>query len=128
MTKKVPKIIEEVGFDFEWSEEKVWALDIPVEEMDIKELEWHFQVPFWFKQDGFYDLSPNEVMQEPEKHQAEYNRTINSNLDYPLDIMQNKDRWLLLDGLHRLVKAEILGMKKVKVRKIPRSKISEITI
>ena len=48
MTKKLPKIIEEVGFDFHWSEEKVWALNVPVEEMDIKDLEWHFDIPFWF--------------------------------------------------------------------------------
>ena len=127
MTKKLPKIIKDVGFDFDWSEKKVWALDIPVEEMNIKELGWHLEVPFWDKKNGYYDLMPSQVMQEPEKYKEEYDRTMNCNLDYPLDIMQNKGRWLLLDGLHRLVKAKILDIKKIRVRKIPRSKIPKIT-
>jgi len=40
--------------------------------------------------------------------------------------MENKGRWLILDGLHRLVKAYILKMKTVKVRKISRQKIPDI--
>ena len=38
MTDNIPQIIKDVGFDFSWSEEKVWALDVPVEEMAIEEL------------------------------------------------------------------------------------------
>ena len=37
--RKLPKIIKDVGFDFSWDESKVWALDVPVEEIDITELE-----------------------------------------------------------------------------------------
>lgn len=119
MNKKLPKIIKEVGFDFHWSEKKVWALDVPVEEVDILELEWHFDVPFWNTPDGYYDLTPNQVLSDPERYKAEFDRTMKSDLKYPLDIMFWKNSWLLLDGLHRLVKAKQLGMKKVKVRKIP---------
>ena len=35
---ELPKIIKDVGFEFSWDEPKVWALDIPVEEIPIKEL------------------------------------------------------------------------------------------
>ncbi len=41
-------------------------------------------------------------------------------------IMENKGRWLILDGLHRLVKAHMQGLKKVQVRVIPRERIPEI--
>ena len=127
MTKKVlPKIIEEVGFDFWWSEEKVWALDLPVEKIDIKELEWHFEIPFWNTKKGYYDLKPNDVINFPEHHQEEYDRTMKSVLSYPIDLMENKGRWLILDGLHRLVKAKILGKTKIEVRKVPCNKIPEI--
>ena len=126
MNKVLPKIIEDVGFDFHWSEKKVWALDIAVEEMDISELEWHFDVPFWNTPDGYYDLTPNQMLSEPEKYKIEFDRTMSSDLKYPLDIMFWKNRWLLLDGLHRLVKAKQLGMKGVKVRKIPVKSISLI--
>lgn len=37
-----------VGLDFgNWEEEKIWALKLPVEEISISELLWHFDVPFW---------------------------------------------------------------------------------
>jgi hypothetical protein len=126
MTKKLPKIIEEVGFDFNWSENKVWVLDISVEKIDIKELEWHFEIPFWNTKNGNYDLKPNDVINFPKNHQEEYYRTMKSDLSYPIDIMENKGRWLILDGLHRLVKAKMLGKTEVEVRKVPRSKIVEI--
>ena len=44
--RKLPKIIKEVGFDFSWDVKKVWALDYPVEEIEINELTWHFDIPF----------------------------------------------------------------------------------
>src|SRR3989338_8531584 len=70
--KVVPKIIKEVGFDFHWNVEKVWALNYPAEEIDIRELEWHFEIPFWSKKGGFYDLSPNDVISKPELFKEEY--------------------------------------------------------
>ncbi len=124
--KKLPKIIEEVGFDFDWSESKVWVLNLPVEKIPISDLSWHFEIPFWDFLDDNYNLSPNQVISDPVKFKAEYDRTMKADLSYPIDIMENKGRWLILDGLHRLVKAKILGHDKVIVRKIPRTEIPKI--
>lgn len=127
MKNKLPQIIKDVGFDFNWSEEKVWALDVPVEEMDISELEWHFDIPFWNTPNGYYDLTPNQVLEDQEKYKEEFERTMKTDLQYPLDIMFWKNRWLLLDGLHRLVKSKQLGLKMVKVRKISKELIPLIS-
>lgn len=126
MREDIPQIIKDVGFDFDWSEEKVWALDIPVEEIDIDELIWHFDVPFLWESGGVYNLTPREVLDNPDAHKGEYERTIKADLGHPIDIMQNKGRWLILDGLHRLMRASILGMRKVRVRKVPRERIPDI--
>ena len=125
MEKEIPQIIKDVGFDFDWSEEKVWKLDVPVVEMAIKELVWHFDVPFLWE-NGVYNLKPQSVIDNPESHKEEYARTMRADLMHPIDIMENKGRWLILDGLHRLMKASILGIKKVNVRKIPRERIPDI--
>jgi hypothetical protein len=45
MSRELPDIIKEVGFDFSWDERKVWELDVSAEEMPIDELTWHFDVP-----------------------------------------------------------------------------------
>jgi hypothetical protein len=125
MQENWPQIIKDVGFDFSWDEKKVWALDEPVVEMDLSELEWHFDIPFLWE-NGVYNLTPREVISNPEKHSKEYQRTLDADLSHPIDIMENKGRWLILDGLHRLMKASIQGQQKVQVRKIPRSRIFEI--
>ncbi|HNZ86355.1 MAG TPA: hypothetical protein PLD95_02010 [bacterium] len=125
MQKELPQIIKDVGFDFSWDEGKVWKLDEPISEMDIKELEWHFDIPFWCE-NGDYNLTPGVVINNPKKHKKEYERIMLCDLKYPLDIMENNGKWLLLDGLHRLTKAYIQGNKTVVVRKIPRERIPEI--
>ncbi|NYZ80118.1 ParB N-terminal domain-containing protein [Candidatus Micrarchaeota archaeon] len=123
----VPEIIKEVGFDFHWSEEKVWKLDYPSEKMNVAELEWHFKIPFiWNKKE--YDLNPIDVIENPSIYKKEYERTMNADLIHPIDVMKNKGRWLILDGLHRLMKAKALSMKEVSVRKIPRKEIPNIKI
>ncbi len=125
MKEEIPQTIKEVGFDFNWSEEKVWALDLPVEEMDITELIWHFDVPFLWE-NGVYNLKPQEVIDNPEVHKEEYERTMRADLVHPIDITENRGRWLILDGLHRLIKTSILGAKRVKVRKVRHERIPEI--
>lgn len=127
MKKEIPQIIKNVGFDFYWSEEKVWALNIPIEDMEIKKLEWHFDFPFWSTHDGYYDLKPNQVLNEPMKYQDEFERILKADTKYPLDIMFWKNRWLLLDGLHRLVKSKLKNNKTVKVRKISLDFIPKIS-
>ncbi|MDD3607205.1 MAG: hypothetical protein PHQ20_00170 [Candidatus Moranbacteria bacterium] len=126
MKEEIPQIIKEVGFDFSWEEEKVWKLNFSVETIDIQELTWHFDIPFLWENGGVYNLKPKDVIDNPKAHNEEYERTMKADLKYPIDIMENKGRWLILDGLHRLMKASILGQNSVSVRKIPRDKIPEI--
>ena len=127
MSKRIPQIIKDVGFGFSWDEKKVWALNYPPEEMNIDELTWHFDIPFHWHGGEVYNLKSREVIENPEKYRDEHERTMRADLSHPIDIMENKGRWLILDGLHRLMKSYIKGEKKVMVRKIPRERIPDIT-
>lgn len=126
MKEGLPEIIKQAGFDFDWENEKVWKLNIPVTKMELGELVWHFDIPFHWHKGGVYNLTSREIIENPSEHEAEYQRTMKADLKYPIDIMENKGKWLILDGLHRLMKAHIEGLKKVNVRIIPREKIPEI--
>lgn len=124
---EIPNTVLECGFDFDWDEKDVWKLDYQAEEISIKELEWHFEIPFWDLDNKRYNLTPNQVIENPNKYREQYQRTIASDINYPIDIMENKGRYVILDGLHRLVKCKILGIEKVTVRIIPRSEIKNIS-
>ncbi len=122
-----PQIIKDVGFDFDWDSRKVWSLDEPKVEIDITDLLWHFDIPFWEREGtDDYNLTAWEVIKNPEIVKSHFAKVQAADLSYPIDIMENKGRWLILDGLHRLVKAYLQDQKKVSVRKIPRSRIPEI--
>jgi hypothetical protein len=124
---KKPKVIEDVNFDFDWDIKKVWNLDIPTTEMDIQKLIWHFELPFWEKENtSDYNLTPQEVIDNVEGTKVHRKKIEETDLSHPIDIMEIKGRWSILDGLHRLVKVYEHGYKKVKVRIIPREKIPEI--
>lgn len=123
----IPESVLEYGFDFDWDEKDVWKLDYPSQTIDIKELEWHFSVPFWDWENSNYNLTPNQVMRDKEKYKEQYDRIMNSDIEYPIDIMENKGKYVILDGLHRLVKCKLLGNPKVNVRIIPRTEIPNIS-
>ena len=124
---KIPESVLKYGFDFDWDEKDVWALDYPIEDMEIEMLEWHLSVPFWNWANAWYVISPNDVIKNREYYKEQYDRIVASDIAYPIDIMENKGRFVILDGLHRLVKCKILGMNKVKVRIIPRNEIKNIS-
>lgn len=122
-----PKIIQNVDIPFKKDDAKIQSLDLPVEEMKIDELLWHFNYPFWEKEGtDDWNLAPWELIKDPTSQPTHYRRVQIVDLSYPLQIMRYKGRWLLLDGLHRLVKAYLEGKKIVQVRKVPKSAISLI--
>lgn len=113
---------EEHAFDLPfWRDnEKLWALNVPIEEMDMQELVWIFSVPFWEDESGNIVITPKEVMDNMDKFPYHRDKILNADTTYPIDIMKNKKgKWLTLDGLHRLAKLFLNNEVKVKVRKIP---------
>ncbi len=129
MTDKtiIPESVLEYGFDFDWNEEDVWKLNYPTQEIALEILEWHFNIPFWNWDNEWYVLKPIDVINNPQKYKLQYDRVMASDISYPIDVMVNKERLVILDGLHRLVKCKLLGMNKVKVRIIPRKEIPNIS-
>ena len=127
MDEDIPQSVLEYGFDFDWDESDVWRLDYPNEDMNIEELEWHLDVPFWENGGKDYSLCPRDVLNNPEKYKEHYDRIMNSDINYPIDVMFNKGRYVILDGVHRLVKSKLLGMKYANVRIIPRDEIKNIS-
>lgn len=100
--------------------EKLWALDVPTEDMQIDELLWILEMPFWENERGDVVITPREVLRNSNDHPSHHDRIHGSDTSFAIDIMKNKhDMWCTLDGLHRLVKLVIMGETKVRVRKIP---------
>ena len=116
---KRPGTLEDVGFDIYVNTQKLRDLPLPIEEVDIRDLTWCFDYPVWEK-DGTDDwnLTPWEVIKS-DVGTVEHRKKVDEvDMQYPIVIMPNKDKWVVLDGIHRLVKAYELGNKTIKVKKL----------
>lgn len=117
-----------VGFNFgNWEEEKVWALELPVEEIDIEKLTWHLDIPYWENDSKQrWTVSPRDVIEQSEDTTVEQKRVRDVGLEYPIDIFENDGKLFILDGLHRLAKQYKQKVRKVRVRFIPKERFSEV--
>ena len=50
---------------------------------------------------------------------------LRSDLDYPIDLLA-RDQLVVLDGVHRLLKADVLGMRAIAARVLDASRLHEI--
>ncbi len=119
-----------VGLDFgNWEEEKIWALDLPVTEIETEQLAWLLDVPFWENDASErWTVTPRDVIDRTPGTSREQERTTQADISFPIDIFENKGKWLVLDGLHRLTKLYMQGAEHIRVRSIPKDRFPEIAL
>lgn len=114
---------EDYFFPFKWNEKAIWKIDAPITEIELSQIDWLLDVD-WFGADE-HPLTPNEVMNSPELDVEHYKRIKNADMSYPIDLGLNSrvNKLVPFDGLHRICKAKMLGVEKIKCRIIPIEKV-----
>ncbi len=115
------------GFPFPVKMEDMWKSDKGVEEVSIDELRWNLKLPWWSTDDEIpYNLTPDEVLNDISKYLDHKDRIENSDIKYPLLLVQTKqDRWLIYDGVHRFVRQILEGKQSVFCQKFKIDDIEE---
>lgn len=101
-----------------WNPDWLHALDLPVRDIPISELEWLFDIPLWSVDGVPFQASPNEVRAQPNTFREQFVRTMASDLAWPIHIMCFRGRLIILDGVHRLLKADMLGEAAVQAMEL----------
>jgi hypothetical protein len=117
--RELPDALRPFLPDIEWDRERLWRLELPVEEMSVGELEWQLELPFWRDGERFFSVRPTDVLTIPNAQYAHFEQTMDADLAVPIDVTLRAGRWFVLDGVHRLLKAFALGETVVRVRKLP---------
>ncbi len=125
---EIPPEMRGYYFDFNWSNERVWAQDAPVEVVPLSDLAWHLDIPIWSTVQGQprFDLRPRDVLGDPAGHPRHAERLAAVDTSYPLDAMWTTDRLVILDGIHRLARLLSEGADVARVRRHPRTSIARI--
>ncbi|MEK7507475.1 MAG: hypothetical protein AAB602_00110 [Patescibacteria group bacterium] len=119
--KQPPQALIDAGLSMFVNTTKLRELPLRVADIDIENLLWHFDMPVWAK-DGTDDwnLAPWEVIKKREGTLLHWERAEKTDLRFPIVITEYNSRLVILDGVHRLVKAYIRGDKKIKAKIIPK--------
>lgn len=120
--KQPPHSLTDIGLNMYVDTLKLGGLPLPVEEINIEKLVWHFDMPVWNK-DGTDDwnLTPQEVIDKKPRTTAHQKRVADADAAYPIVVTKFKSKLVILDGVHRLVKVHLAGNRTIKAKVIPAS-------
>lgn len=124
-----PASLDGVILDFHWDLERLHALSLPEREVSTSTLEWHLHLPFWAAGGRPFQVSPADVASEPSAHPEQWTRTLAADLRYPLDAyVEAEGRLIILDGVHRLLKALVEGRSTLRVRMLEADSFGAIAV
>ncbi|HEU4948852.1 MAG TPA: hypothetical protein VFT31_17020 [Kribbella sp.] len=104
----MPTAVREVFPTTRWQLEKLRALDLRTEPVEIADLAWMFDLPLWQLDGHRFRVTPNQVAATPMNFRPHYERVMNADLDFPIHLVAYRGRLVVLDGVHRLLKARFL--------------------
>ena len=105
----VPEILRGILLDRPWDLRKLLALELPLDEASVEGLAWQLDLPWWRVGDDWFVVTPNQVRAAPARHRDQWDRTMRTDLDVPIHIRETDRGPVILDGVHRLLKASIEG-------------------
>ena len=104
----MPEALREVFPPYRWQLAKLWELDLKVEPVEIADLVWMFDLPLWQLEGERFRVTPHQVAETPMNFRAHYQRVMDADLDFPINLVAYRGRLVVLDGVHRLLKAHFL--------------------
>ena len=123
--RKMPPVMQALLPNVMWDRQLLHALVLPVVELPVAELRWMLDLPWWRVGERRFAVTPNQVRLAPDRYAGHWRRVLDADLDYPIDLLQ-RDRPIILDGVHRLLKADVLGMRAIAARVLDEARFAEI--
>jgi len=124
---KTPAVLQAVLPNTMWDRDRLHRLVLPVIELPIDELRWQLELPWWRVGERRFAVSPLQVRHDPEQYADQWRRTLAADLAYPIDLLQ-RDRLIVLDGVHRLLKADTLDLPMISAHVLDAARFAEIAL
>lgn len=122
-----PESMREVFPQTHWQLGKLWALDLRVEPVEVADLLWMFDLPLWQLNGERFKVTPNQVAATPMNFRPHYERVMDADLDFPIHLVAYRGRLVVLDGVHRLLKAHFLRRRWIEAKIATAAQLQECT-
>lgn len=118
---QLPDHLRGLFFDRLWETAKVRHLATATQSLPLDELRWHLDLRAWttVRGEARWDLSPNMVLRRPDLHTRHWERILDADVAFPLEMFRHDGRWVVLDGYHRLARHHVEERAMVPVRLHP---------
>jgi hypothetical protein len=123
--RKMPPVMQALLPNVMWDRARLHELVLPTTELRVADLRWMLDLPWWRVGERRFAVTPNQVRIDPERYAPHWRRMLDADLDYPIDLLQGT-RLIILDGVHRLLKAEVLGMQTIAARVLDADAFAQI--
>lgn len=80
----IPTALRDWLLPIDWDRERLWALDLPRRRLELQELPWHLDLPWWRRDGVWFQVTPREVIAAPTAHPEHAHRVRSADLSYPL--------------------------------------------
>lgn len=119
-----PKILD-IGFKV--FEPLLWKIKIPTEDIPLSILDDNLDIPYR-EQEGTDDrnLSPRLFLQNPAQEPTHLNLVEQADLAYPICLYRYQEQRIILDGVHRFVKAHLMKQKNITVKFLTKEDIFSV--
>lgn len=112
----------------DWDLDRLWDLDLPRQGIRLELLRWHLALPWWRHDGAWFRVTAHEVLARPSAYPEHAERIVSADLSYPLHVVRRRHRWLILDGIHRLAKADLLGYTEVQAVTLTTEDVAAIAL
>lgn len=118
----------EIDIPYKFKDTLLYDIDLPVEDVLIDSLVNNMDICYLERErTDDWNLSPRELIANFATEKTHARRVEAVDLSFPICIYFYKDRWIILDGVHRYVKAVMADTKTINVKKIPEDTISKLS-
>ena len=116
LVASMPASVRDVFPTTRWRLDKLWALDLRTEPVEVGDLVWMFDLPLWQLDGQWFKVTPNQVATTPMNFRPHYERVMGADLHHPIHLVAFRGRLVVLDGLHRLLKAHFLRRRWIEAK------------
>jgi hypothetical protein len=113
----IPEPLQGILLEHVWDLSKLLGLELPVEELSVDALTWQLDLPWWRQGSEWFAVTPNQVRSDPTGSSHEHwTRAMGTDLSAPIHVRMTQRGPVILDGVHRLLKANVEGRATLPAR------------
>jgi hypothetical protein len=122
----VPPELQGVLLNVTWDDATLFELPLAVEQILVGELRWQLDLRWWRDGPQYFAITPNQVRQDPLRYPAQWQRVVAADLACPIHVVENGGRLTVLDGVHRLLKADCERAVTIAARRLTMNDVHRI--